>query len=102
MPKAEAVAAAREEADRRVAAAEQRAAEAEARATEAHETAVRLEAEIEERVMKGTADVRREAEERVRKLIEKFERRSAGAGPHARRGADAGGVRPHPPAGRTA
>ena len=61
------------EADQRVAAAEQRAAEAEAKAAEAHEMAVRLEAEIEERVMQGTEDVRREAEERVRKLVEKVE-----------------------------
>ncbi|HSR94430.1 MAG TPA: hypothetical protein VLK56_06145 [Solirubrobacterales bacterium] len=61
------------EADRRVAAAEQRAAAAEARAEEAHEIAVRLESEIEERVMKGTVEVRREAEERVRKLVEKVE-----------------------------
>ncbi len=61
------------EADRRVAAAEQRAAEAEARAEEAHQVAVRLEAEIEERVMRGTEDVRREAEERVQRLVEKVE-----------------------------
>ena len=61
------------EADRRVAAAEQRAAEAEAAASEAHELAIRLEAEIEARVMQGTADVRREAEERVRALVEKVE-----------------------------
>jgi hypothetical protein len=61
------------EADRRVAAAEQRAAEAEAKAVEAHEIAVRLEAEIEERVMQGTTEVRREAEERVRRLVEKVE-----------------------------
>jgi hypothetical protein len=61
------------EADRRVAAAEQRAAEAEARAEEAHRVAVRLEAEIEERVMQGTVEVRREAEERVQRLIEKVE-----------------------------
>lgn len=61
------------EADRRVAAAEQRAAEAEARAKEAHQIAVRLEAEIEERVMQDTVDVRRVAEERVQKLIEKVE-----------------------------
>ncbi|MFL5899632.1 MAG: hypothetical protein ACJ75S_00310 [Solirubrobacterales bacterium] len=61
------------EADQRVAAAEQRAAEAEAAASEAHEIAVRLEAEIEERVMQGTEDVRREAEERVRALVEKVE-----------------------------
>jgi hypothetical protein len=61
------------DADRRVAAAEQRAAEAEARAEEAHQIAVRLEAEIEERVMRGTEEVRREAEQRVQKLIEKVE-----------------------------
>ena len=61
------------EADQRVAAAEQRAAEAEAAAAEAHELAVRLEAEIEERVMQGTEDVRREADERVRTLVEKVE-----------------------------
>jgi hypothetical protein len=61
------------EADRRVAAAEQRAAEAEARAEEVHQVAVRLEAEIEERVMQGTEDVRRESEERVQKLIAKVE-----------------------------
>ncbi len=54
------------EADQRVAAAEQRAAEAEAAASKSHEIAVRLEAEIEERVMQGTEDVRREADERVR------------------------------------
>jgi hypothetical protein len=65
------------EADQRVAAAEQRAAEAEARAAEAHELAVRLEAEIEERVMQGTEDVRREAEERVRGLVEKVEGEAA-------------------------
>jgi len=64
---------ARLEADQRVAAAEQRAAEAEAAAAQSHELAVRLEAEIEERVMQGTEDVRREAEERVRKLVEKVE-----------------------------
>lgn len=63
-----------EEADRRVAAAEQRAADAEAAAAESHETAVRLETEIERRVMDGTADVRREAEESVHKLVEKVER----------------------------
>ena len=62
------------EADRRVAAAEQRAAEAEAAAAEAHETAIRLETEIERRVMEGTEEVRREAEESVRKLVEKVER----------------------------
>jgi hypothetical protein len=61
------------EADRRVAAAEQRAAEAESAAAEANRIAVRLEAEIEERVMQGTVDVRREAEERVRKLVAKVE-----------------------------
>jgi hypothetical protein len=65
------------EADRRVAAAEQRAAEAEARAEEAHQLAVRLESEIEERVMRGTADVRREAEERVQRLVEKVEGEAA-------------------------
>jgi hypothetical protein len=64
---------AQQEADRRVAAAEQRAAEAEAKAAEAHEIAVRLEAEIEERVMQGTEEVRRESEERVRRLVEKVE-----------------------------
>lgn len=64
---------AQRDADRRIAAAEQRAADAEAAAAEAHQTAVRLEAEIEERVMQGTEDVRREAEERVRKLVEKVE-----------------------------
>ena len=62
------------EADRRVAAAEQRAVEAETAAAEAHETAVRLETEIERRVMEGSAEVRREAEESVRKLVEKVER----------------------------
>jgi len=61
------------EADRRVAAAEQRAAEAEAAAEEANRIAMRLEAEIEERVMQGTEDVRREAAERVRKLVAKVE-----------------------------
>jgi hypothetical protein len=65
------------EADQRIAAAEQRAAEAEAAAAEAHELAVRLEAEIEERVMQGTEDVRREAEERVRSLVEKVEGEAA-------------------------
>jgi hypothetical protein len=65
------------EADQRVAAAEQRAAEAEAAAAEAHEIAVRLEAEIEERVMRGTEDVRREADERVRSLVEKVEGEAA-------------------------
>ena len=65
------------QADHRIAAAEQRAAEAEAAAAEAHEVAVRLEAEIEERVMQGTEDVRREAEERVRKLVEKVEGEAA-------------------------
>jgi hypothetical protein len=69
----EVLAQAQAEADRRVAAAEQRAAEAEAHAEEAHQLAVRLESEIEERVMQGTEDVRREAEERVRKLVEKVE-----------------------------
>ncbi len=62
------------EADRRIAAAEQRAADAEAAAAESHETAVRLETEIERRVMEGTEEVRREAEESVRKLVEKVER----------------------------
>ena len=62
------------EADRRVAAAEQRAADAEAAAAESHETAVRLETEIERRVMDGTVEVRREAEESVRNLVEKVER----------------------------
>lgn len=65
------------EADQRVAAAEQRAAEAEAAGAEAHELAVRLEAEIEERVMQGTIDVRREAEERVKALVEKVEGEAA-------------------------
>jgi len=64
----------REEADRRIAAAEQRAADAEAAAAESHETAVRLETEIDRRVMDGTQEVRREAEESVRKLVEKVER----------------------------
>ena len=69
------------EADRRVAAAEQRAAEAEARAEEAHRLAVRLESEIEERVMQGTVDVRREAEERVRGWSRRSKaRRGEGAG----------------------
>lgn len=61
------------EADRRVAAAEQRAVEAEAAAAEAHQLAVKLETEIEERVMQGTEEVRREADERVRTLVEKVE-----------------------------
>ena len=61
------------EAGRRVAAAEQRAADAEAGAEEARRIAVRIEAEIEERVMQGTEDVRREAEERVRRLVERGE-----------------------------
>ena len=68
-----AIDAVKHEADQRVAAAEQRAAEAEAAAEQAHELAVRLEREIEERVMQGTVDVRREAEERVRTLVEKVE-----------------------------
>ena len=62
------------EADERIAAAEQRAAEAEAQAAESHEAAVRLETEIEQRVMAGTEDVRREAEESIRQLLEKVER----------------------------
>jgi hypothetical protein len=70
---AQAVREAREEADGRIAAAEQRAAEAEAEAEEARAIAVKIEAEIEERVMQGTEEVRREAEERVTKLVEKFE-----------------------------
>ena len=61
--------------------------------SEAHETAVRLETEIEERVMEGTVEVRREAEERVRKLVEKVEGEARGGGPRPRRGAAAGGVR---------
>jgi hypothetical protein len=61
------------EADQRVAAAEQRAVEAEAAAAEAHQLAVKLETEIEERVMQGTEEVRREADERVRTLVEKVE-----------------------------
>lgn len=65
------------EANRKIAAAEQRAADAEAAAAEAHELAVRLEAEIEERVMQGTEDVRREAEERVRSLVERVEGEAA-------------------------
>ena len=44
------------------------------RRAESHETAVRLETEIERRVMEGTEEVRREAEESVRKLVEKVER----------------------------
>lgn len=67
----------RDEADQRIAAAEQRAAETEAAAAKAHEIAVRLEAEIEERVMQGTEDVRREADERVRALVEKVEGEAA-------------------------
>jgi hypothetical protein len=63
----------RADADARVAAAEQRAAEAETRAEEAQAVAVRLEQEIEDRVMQGTEDVRRQAEDRVRELIAKFE-----------------------------
>jgi colicin import membrane protein len=63
----------RADADARVAAAEQRAAEAEARAEESQALAVRLEAEIDERVMQGTEEVRRQAEDRVRDLIAKFE-----------------------------
>ena len=35
---------------------------------------MRLETEIERRVMEGTEEVRREAEESVRKLVEKVER----------------------------
>jgi hypothetical protein len=69
----EAVEGVQQDADRRVAAAEQRAADAEAAAEEAHRVAVRIEAEIEERVMQGTKDVRREAEERVQKLVAKVE-----------------------------
>lgn len=61
------------EADQRVAAAEQRAVEAEAAAAEAHQLAVKLETEIEQRVMQGTEEVRREADERVRTLVEKVE-----------------------------
>lgn len=61
------------EADQRVAAAEQRAVEAEAAAAEAHQMAIKLETEIEERVMQGTEEVRREADERVRTLVEKVE-----------------------------
>lgn len=70
---AEAVRATRDKADSRVAAAEQRAAEAEARAEEAQAIAVKIEAEIEERVMQGTEEVRRQAEDRVRELVAKFE-----------------------------
>jgi hypothetical protein len=65
------------EADQRVAAAEQRAVEAEAAAAEAHQLAVKLETEIEERVMRGTEEVRREADERVRTLVEKVEGEAA-------------------------
>ncbi len=65
------------DADQRVAAAEQRAVEAEAAAAEAHQLAVKLETEIEERVMQGTEEVRREAEERVRTLVEKVEGEAA-------------------------
>jgi len=65
------------EADQRVAAAEQRAVEAEAAAAEAHQLAVKLETEIEERVMVGTEEVRREADERVRTLVEKVEGEAA-------------------------
>jgi hypothetical protein len=70
---AEAVDRVKLEADQRVAAAEQRAVEAEAAAAEAHQLAVKLETEIEERVMQGTEEVRREADERVRTLVEKVE-----------------------------
>jgi hypothetical protein len=63
----------RADGDARVAAAEQRAAEAEARAEEAQAVAVRLEQEIDDRVMQGTEEVRRQAEDRVRELIAKFE-----------------------------
>ena len=90
------------EADQRVAAAEQRAAEAEAAAEEAHAIAVKLEAEIEERVMQGTEDVRREAEERVRKLVEKVEGEAEEKARGARRGAAAGRVGADPRAGRAA
>ncbi len=69
----EAVAKVNGEADSRIAGAEQRAAEAEAAAEEARAIAVKIEAEIEERVMQGTEEVRREAEERVRSLVERFE-----------------------------
>ena len=69
----EAIAEVRTAADSRVAAAEQRAAEAEAEAEEARAIAVKIEAEIEERVMQGTEEVRRESEDRVRQLVEKFE-----------------------------
>lgn len=65
------------EADKRVAAAEQRAADAEARTQEAHDVAVRIEAEIEERVMRGTEDVRREADRRVNDLVAKVEGEAA-------------------------
>ena len=61
------------EADKRVAAAEQRAAEAQAEAEEARAIAVKIETEIEERVMQGTEEVRRQADDRVRELVEKFE-----------------------------
>jgi hypothetical protein len=73
----EAVEALRGDADSRVAAAEQRAAEAEAEAEEARAIAVKIEAEIEERVMQGTKEVRRQSEDRVRELIEKFEGEAA-------------------------
>jgi hypothetical protein len=65
------VAAAREEAE---AEADRRVAHAAAAAAEAHESSVRLETEIERRVMEGTEDVRREAHDSVRKLVEKVER----------------------------
>ena len=82
----EALEEARAEADQRIAAAEQRAAEAEAAAAEAQGIAVRLETEIEERVMQGTEEVRREAEERVRKLVEKVEGEAEEAARDPRRG----------------
>ena len=64
--------------------------------------AVRLETEIEERVMQGTEEVRREAEERVRKLVEKVEGEAEELARGARRGAAEGRVGPHPRAGRAA
>ena len=52
----------------------QRAAESEAAAEAAHDTAIKLETEIEKRVMEGTEEVRREAEESVARLLERVER----------------------------
>ena len=87
------------DADKRVAEAEQRAAESEAAAEAAHETAIRLETEIEKRVMEGTEEVRREAEESVRRLVEKVEREAEESRPRPRRGPAPGRVRADQAAG---